>query len=62
MKSENRIYGLPIVTYALIAANIGIFLVEQFGGITLFMWGAKINANIAQGEYWRLVTPLFFTC
>ena len=68
-----RIIPLPTVrprlTYALLAINILVFLLQSltpdsnFGGrISLnpwFVYGAKINELIVAGEWWRLITPIF---
>lgn len=52
------------LAWALTAVNIVVWLaMEQAGGSTsgrvLVAFGAKVNAQIAQGEYWRLLTPVF---
>lgn len=54
----------PIITYLLIAATILVYLIEQYfsiktGSRELFMWGAKNNLCIMQGQYWRFITPIF---
>jgi rhomboid protease GluP len=54
----------PIVTYVLLAA-IGIaFLLEMLLGgstsmATLYMMGAQVNREVANGDYWRLLTAMF---
>lgn len=55
---------VPQVTYLLIGLNVLIFLVMTLaGGSThiqiLLDFGAMYRPFIAQGEYWRLITPLF---
>ncbi|MGH9766893.1 MAG: rhomboid family intramembrane serine protease, partial [Blastocatellia bacterium] len=53
------------VTYALLAVNIGLFLMMAFvsGGsedpATLIAFGAKTNDLLRRGEWFRLVTPIF---
>ena len=53
-----------IVTYALLGVTSLVFLAQLgseqlLGGDLIIAYGAKVNAFIAAGEYWRLVTPLF---
>lgn len=57
----------PILSYILIGINIAVygllmllagFDTGVYGDLTL-RYGAKINGNIVNGEYWRLVTPIF---
>ena len=55
---------VPQVTYLLIGLNVLVFLVMTLaGGSThiqiLLDFGAMYRPFIAQGEYWRLITPLF---
>jgi rhomboid protease GluP len=55
------------VTYALLAANVLVFLVLKLISISsgtsyselLVPYGAKVNSLIMQGEYWRFITPMF---
>ncbi|MGE4272853.1 MAG: rhomboid family intramembrane serine protease [Desulfitobacterium sp.] len=54
----------PYLTYSLVFINLFIFaLMTLAGGSTytgvLIMFGAKVNALIIQGEYWRLFTSMF---
>ncbi len=57
----------PFLTYALIAVNIAVYGLlylysmqsGQSYGQLLSIFGAKINSNIVNGEYWRLITPIF---
>lgn len=57
-------YGKPFLTYVFIAINALLFLLMEFsGGSTntevLLNYGAKESFLISQGEYWRLITPIF---
>jgi rhomboid protease GluP len=53
------------VTYALLAANVGVFfLMAIFSGgsedtATLVAFGAKTNRLLQNGEWFRLITPIF---
>jgi rhomboid protease GluP len=53
------------VTYALLAANVGVFLLMEIvsGGSqdtdTLIAFGAKTNGLLRSGEWFRLITPIF---
>ena len=54
----------PRLTWALLGINIVMFLVETVVGgstnhETLVRLGAKVNALIVMGQYWRLITPMF---
>jgi rhomboid protease GluP len=57
-------YGKPIFTTFFLSVNIIIFLFLEWVGSstdpqTLIKYGAKWNPLIAEGEYWRLFTPMF---
>lgn len=57
-------FGKPFISYLFIAIQIIMFfLMEGSGGSTnsetLINWGAKVNYLIADGEWWRLITPIF---
>lgn len=54
----------PIITYLLLTINVIMWVVEESQGGSgnidvLIRMGAKVNGLIAQGEYWRLLTPIF---
>ncbi|GKQ42536.1 rhomboid family intramembrane serine protease [Companilactobacillus sp. RD055328] len=54
----------PIVTYVLLAIQIIVFLLETINGgstnfNTLIYYGAKANALVINGDWWRLITPMF---
>ena len=54
----------PVITYVLMGLTTLVFLgqlasEQLLGGDLLIALGAKHNASIAAGEYWRLVTPMF---
>ncbi len=58
--------GTPatLVVWAITAINVVVWLaMEAYGGSasgrTLIAFGAKVNPLIADGEYWRLVAPIF---
>jgi rhomboid protease GluP len=58
-----RIRRFP-ATSSLIVLTVLIFLTQQLvnalvGGDLVLYYGAKINANLAAGEAWRLLTPVF---
>lgn len=51
-------------TNVLIATNIlvwlgSIYCQSKYGSDILSKWGAKDNALISQGQYWRFITPMF---
>ena len=52
------------VTHLFLAIQIVIFLLMTLNGgstnvVTLILFGAKFNPAIAQGEWWRLIAPMF---
>src|SRR5262252_8376131 len=54
----------PLFTYIFLGANIAIFLLMALAGgstneSTLMAFGVKSNPEIARGEWWRFVTPIF---
>jgi membrane associated rhomboid family serine protease len=54
----------PTFTYFFFGLNIFIFIVMAFAGgstnaPTLMAFGVKSNAEIANGQWWRFVTPIF---
>ena len=50
----------PVVS-TLLAINIIVYFITIIPGIgdQVFWWGMSINAAIAQGEWWRVVTAIF---
>ncbi len=56
-----------VVTPILIAANVAMFLIVAFQDRSIFTfrtetllgWGASYSPDVAQGEWWRLVTAVF---
>src|SRR5262245_21855514 len=54
----------PTYTYVIFGFNILIFILMSFAGgsmneSTLMAFGVKANFAIAQGQWWRFVTPIF---
>ena len=54
----------PYVTYTLLAINVVIFLLQAageyvFGYDVVAGMGLKVNELILDGQYWRLVSPMF---
>ena len=52
------------VTVGLVAINVLVYLLLELTGgsqnnVTLYRWGAKFGPAIADGEWWRLVLPMF---
>jgi rhomboid protease GluP len=52
------------VTLLIIAVTVGFFILQNlstmvFGTDLLLLAGAKINQAILQGQFWRLITPVF---
>ncbi|PIC65097.1 rhomboid family intramembrane serine protease [Sporosarcina sp. P13] len=63
IRTENfsqYVRAYPVVTF-LLALNIGIYLLTWIPGIghQIFLYGLGNNFLIANGEYWRLLTPMF---
>jgi membrane associated rhomboid family serine protease len=57
------ITGAP-VTVALVAVNVLVFLLLTATGgseddVNLYRWGAKYGPALADGEWWRLILPIF---
>src|SRR5437588_4487346 len=54
----------PTFTYLFFGLNIAVFLLIAVAGgsgnaLTLMAFGVKSNPEIAQGQWWRFVTPIF---
>lgn len=55
----------PVVTLAIVALNVGIFLSMVFGAgslsdpNTILGWGGNAGIRTANGEWWRLATAIF---
>ncbi len=49
----------PRLTYIFLGVNIVIFLLQEWAYPGLLFLGAKDNARIIAGEWWRLITPMF---
>ncbi|MBS2969687.1 rhomboid family intramembrane serine protease [Metabacillus sp. KIGAM252] len=57
-------YGKPRFTKILLAIQIIVFILMELAGgsqnnQTLVNFGAKFNPYIMEGEWWRLITPMF---
>ncbi len=55
---------IPVITYALTAINVLVFLLMLRAGHgdvsnVAEMFGAKVNSLIQQGQWWRFLTPVF---
>jgi membrane associated rhomboid family serine protease len=66
-RAERRTAASPgIVTKAIIATNVGIYLLQLAGGASvnansgwIFRHGALFGPLVAEGEWWRLLTAAF---
>lgn len=59
-----RLQNSTYITYAILMVTILVFLLETLsGGSTndhvLVSYGARLNPLILQGQWWRLITPVF---
>lgn len=49
----------PVMAYILLGINVLVFFADVVLGGRLSIWGVKDNLSIINGQYWRLVTPMF---
>lgn len=64
---NRTVFRFPVVTYALIAINVLLYLVQVVGGMDalnpasddLIRWGANLAAYSLDDEPWRLLTSMF---
>ncbi|OXS63102.1 hypothetical protein B1B00_06235 [Bacillus sp. DSM 27956] len=66
IQKERQLFerGKPFFTYLFIAVQVIMFLILEMNGgskepETLIQFGAKYNPLMIEGEWWRLVTPIF---
>ena len=64
IRFARAIFTRPVTfTFVFLAANVFVYLLMYLSGGAqgelLVAYGAKVNAKIAEGEWWRLVTPIF---
>jgi len=66
LQKERQLFerGKPLFTYFFIALQLIMFLILELNGgskdpQTLIEFGAKYNPLMIEGEWWRLVTPIF---
>lgn len=55
--------GRPVVTYSILGLTLVVFVLQFLSGVLFKVdlpvaFGAKINQAIAQGQIWRLITPV----
>jgi rhomboid protease GluP len=59
-----RPVSLPYITYFMIGSCVLVYIGQMLtqnsmGGDLLSLYGAKINAAILNGQFWRLITPMW---